>query len=392
MFSLQITRWILGYVRFSVIGGSPERFFSYCARSGIILWDISSRSNSGACVSAGLYRNLRFMARKAGCRLRVRERRGMPFLLRRTRTHRGIICGAAAFTVILILLSLHVWCIDVTGNSTLDSKALLSALSKNGLYPGAKITDVNTKKIEQKLMLMFPKIRWMTINTQGCTMQVCIQEKTERPEIEQESGVCNVKASSTGQVVAIRIFAGTAQVKKGDAVAEGQLLVSGVVEDEFGGSTFVHAKAEIIAETSRSCEFRIPLRQSVRQSTGSKAVRRSLRLFGANIPLTLTGKPKGDYDVSGTQTDLRLFGTLLPVSLYEEDWTGMCTVPVTVTRQQAVAEAKKDLAEYEKNLPQGTKILSSSASDRTEKETLIYSVTLKCEENIAKESEILIKS
>ncbi len=392
MLSLRITRWLMGYVRFSVIGGSPERFFNSSVRSGAILWNIASRRNSGACVFAGGYKGLRPSARRAGCRLRVRERRGLPFLLRRLQPHRGIVAGFAAFLVILVLLSLHVWCIDVTGNTTMDTRTVLSALSENGLYPGVRKSEINTKKIEQKLMLMFPKIRWMTINTQGCKMQVCIQEKTERPKIEKQEGACNVKASTTGQVVAIRVFAGTAQVKPGDAVVEGQLLVSGVVENESRETMLVHASAEIIAETTHSCEIQIPLRQSVRKPTGNRAVRRSLQLFGADFPLTFIGRPKGDYDISGVQTRFRLFGTLLPISLYEENWNGMRTVPVEISRQQAIGQAKKKLSEYERNLPEGTKVLSAQAQDRVKNGTLVYSASIKCKENISKQSEILIKT
>ena len=392
MLSLKITRWLLGYVRFSVIGGSPERFFNRCARSGVVLWNITSRSASGACVSSGTYCILRPFARRAGCRLRVRERHGLPFIFRRTRTHRGILFGAAAFAVILILLSMRVWCVDVTGNTTIDSRAVLSVLADNGLSPGARLSTIDTKRVEQKLMLMFPKIRWMTINQQGCIMQVCIQEKTERPEITRQDGVCDVKASATGQIVAMRIFAGTAQVKTGDAVVKGQLLVSNEMEDLQGGRTCVHASAEIIAETSRSCEIRIPLRQDRREPTGARIVRKSLRLFGADFPLTITGKPKGDYDASGIWTDIRLFGTLLPLSLYEEDWEEMRTVPVEITKQQAAAQAEEKLSGYKKSLPKGTTILSQQVSDRTENQVLVYSALLKCEENIAEESEMLIKS
>lgn len=391
MLSLKMIRWVLGYVRFSVIGGSPERFFNYCARAGIVFWDMTGRRDSGACVVCSKYRTLRSFARRAGCRLRVRERHGFPFFFRRTRRHRGILYGAIAFAIILVLLSMHVWCIDVTGNTTLDSRVLLSALSDNGLYPGARISSIQTKSLEQKLMLMFPKIRWMTINTQGCKMQVCIQEKTDQPEIEQKTGVCNVKAAKTGQIVAIRVYAGTAKVKTGDAVVKGQLLVSGVVEDEFGESMLVHASAEIIAETIHSCDIRIPLMQSEREPTGSHVMRKSLQLFGANLPLTFVGKPKGDYDVSGTQTDIKLFGTLLPVSLYKENWVGMRTVPVRLTEQQALEQAKEKLSDYEEKLSKDTKILAVSTSHRIENDTFIYSVTLKCEENIAEKSEILIK-
>jgi len=391
MISLKIARWLLGYVQFSVIGGSPERFFNYCVRAGFVFWNMTASSNSSACVTCSRYRLLRPFARRAGCRLRVRQRCGLPFLLRRAHVHVGILYGAAAFIVILMVLSMHVWCIDVTGNTTIDSRDVLSALSENGLYPGARLSSIQTKMLEQKMMLMFPKIRWMTINTQGCTMQVCIQEKTERPEVKEETGICNVKASRTGQIVAIRVYAGTAKVKTGDAVAEGQLLVSGVVEDELGGSTLVHASAEIIAETTRSCKICVPLQQTVKEPTGSKVVRKSLQIFGANLPLTFIGKPKGEYDISGTQTDIRLFGTLLPISVYQEDWIGTRTVSVQISQQQAVEQAKAKLLDYEKSLPKGTKVLNVDASECVEKNTLIYNARLTCEEDIAVKSGISIK-
>ncbi|MCI1982943.1 MAG: sporulation protein YqfD, partial [Oscillospiraceae bacterium] len=74
MISLQLTRWLIGYVRFSVLGGNPERFYSLSAHSGAVLWNISACSKSGACVAARRYRSLRSCARRAGCRLRVRGR------------------------------------------------------------------------------------------------------------------------------------------------------------------------------------------------------------------------------------------------------------------------------------------------------------------------------
>lgn len=287
MFSLKITRWLMGYVRFSVLGGSPERFFNGCARAGAYLWDIASRRNSGACVAVGWYRRLRPYARRAGCRLRVRERHGLPFLLYRTRNHRGLLIGAAAFAAVLIALSSHVWCIEVTGNKALDTNAILSALAENGLYAGARKSAVDNGRIESKVMLMFPRIGWMNINTQGCIYQVSIQEKVDRPEVVQKDRICNLKASATGQILSLRVFAGTALVKKGDAVVEGQLLVSAAVEDQFGGTTMEHAAAEVIAETSHTIESRIPLTQSAREPTGRASVCRCLELFGARLPLTL---------------------------------------------------------------------------------------------------------
>lgn len=392
MFSLKITRWLMGYVRFSVLGGSPERFFNACARSGACLWEIASRRNSGACVAVGRYRRLRSCARRAGCRLRVRERHGLPFLLYRTRGHRGLFAGAAAFAAVLVVLSSRVWCIEVSGNSTLDTQAIRLALAQAGLSVGTSKSDVDTGRIEAKMMLLFPKIGWMNINTQGCIFEVSIREKADRPEIFPQDRPCDLKASATGQILSMRVYAGTPLVKEGDAVVEGQLLVSATVEDSFEGSRNEHAAAEIIAETTHPLEVRVPLRQTVRRPTGRSLERKSLELFGAHIPLTLSGRPRGDYERSGVLTDFRLFGTVLPLSLYREQWTEMRSVPLSLSRKQALGRAAGQLENYGRSLPEGTKILSVQTKDTEKDGTLVVSYTVRCEENIARESEMLIKS
>lgn len=70
----------------------------------------------------------------------------------------------------------------------------------------------------------------------------------------------------------------------------------------------------------------------------------------------------------------------------------MRTVPVRLTREQALREAKEQLEGYESALPDGTKILSVETQDKTQDGELVVSSLLRCEENIARESEILIKS
>lgn len=392
MFALTITRWLLGYVRFSIRGGSPERFLNYCARSGAYLWNIYGGVNSEACVLCGTYRSLRYCARRAGCRLRVQERHGFPFLLRRTRNHRGILAGACLFAIILAVLSSRIWCVELLGSYSMEPETVKSALANAGLYPGALKKMVDPKKLEQKIMLMFPEIGWMSINNRGCVMEVNIKEKKEAPQLIKKDKFCNITASKTAQILSMKVFAGTPVVKKGDAVLKGQLLVSAVVEDDTGGSTLVHSDAEILGETVQTLTEKISLRQEKTELTGNTLTRRRLDFFGVRLPLTLVGKPGVGYRATGIKTDIRLFGTLLPVGLYEEYWEQFKTTPFKLTVEQAHTIAEKEIEKKEEELRKCCKILSQKVTDSVNGDQLIYKVILQCEENIGTESEIFIKN
>lgn len=392
MFSLKIVRWLLGYAKFSVRGGSPERFYNYCTRRGICLWNILGRRQGGACVAARSYRTLRLCARKAGCKLAVCEKHGLPFLMLRTKKHRGLFAGAAVFIVILYLLSVRIWCVQVTGNSQIKTAEIESALKSEGLYSGALKKGADPGLIEQKIMLKFPQIGWMSVNTQGCIAEICLEEKTDSPDIVPKDKICNIKASATGQILSAQVYAGTLLVKKGDAVVQGQLLVSAVVEDSFGGSTLKHAAAEITAETSRTFTAEINLKQRKSEPTGKIVTRRNLDFFGARLPLSFEKKPCGEYRVTAQRTGVKMFGTLLPVGIYEERWTETRGEDFVLTKEQAHAEAGRKLEEMERNELRGVKVVSVDADETVKDGKLIYTAKLKCEENIAEESEIFIKN
>nr|WP_319487474.1 sporulation protein YqfD [uncultured Caproiciproducens sp.] len=393
MISLHLTRWLLGYVRFSVVGGSREHFLNYCARSGINLWNIEGGKNGGACVEARSYRALRPCARKANVRLKAGNRHGFPFATKGIRRRRGILAGAVLFMIVIHLLSLHVWSIEVSGNTSIPTEQIEAELVRMGVTPGAPKSKVQPQALQQKLMLEFPQIGWLSVNTRGCSAEIKMQEKVDRPLMDVQKGesVCNIKAAGTGQILKMDVYTGTAQVSAGDAVVEGQLLISCVVVDNLGYSTLRHAAGKIIAETAHTLSTEVSLKRSLVNPTGKTLTRRCLYLFGARIPLTFAGKPVGNYQTEGVRTDLKLMNSVLPLGVYEEKWTEQKTENITLTKEQAIAEAKKQIEQKQAEELKDAKIISVSASDNFIDSKLIYTVKVKCEENIAQESEILIK-
>lgn len=392
MISLQLTRWLLGYARFSVKGGSPERFLNQCARKGINLWDIRGGGNCGACVVAGSYRLLHSCARKAGCRLKVEERHGFPFATKGLRKRRGLLVGAVLGAAVIGLLSMNVWSIEVSGNTTIPTQAIKNELAAMGVVCGTPKRNVDPQMLQQRLMLKFPQIAWLSVNTIGCSAEVRLQEKTEKPKIEEKKfTVCNIKAAATGQIVKLEVYTGTPQVKEGDAVVEGQLLISGVVENNQGVVSLRHAAGKVIAETTRTMTEEVALQRTDVKQTGRVVTQRSFNLFGIRIPLTLVGKPNGNYKAEGLLTEIRLMNSVLPMSLYEENWVEYDSYSYTLNREQAIRLAERQIEERVQSELKDVEVISKSATDKISDSKLIYTVNLQCRENIAQESEILIK-
>ena len=384
----QWMRWLWGSVRFRV-EGSPERFFNQCARSAVALWGMESGETPGAWVRAGQYRSLLPCARRAHCRLRVVEKRGLPFQTYWLRRRKGLVAGAVLAAAILGVLSQQVWCIQAEGLETITPAQFQEACEELGLVPGAWKKDLDPHQLQQQLMLKFPHVSWLTVNTPGSVVRVSLAEGVEKPDVALWKQPGNVKAAFSGQILRLEVYAGTAQVNDGDAVTQGQLLISGVVEDSYGGVTLKHAAGRAIASTQRQFSAAVPMAKTVPVPTGRTLTRRSLQFFGLRIPLTLTGAPGSGWEKTAVNTRLRVNGTVLPISLLEEQYGEISQQEEILTPEEALAKAR-ELVEEQKKQCKGLKVLEQEELFEESGGVLYYTVNAKCEEDIALETEILV--
>ena len=284
MVVLHALRWVMGTVRFS-IHGAPEPFLNQCARSGISLWNIEKKEDFTACILAGGYRHLLPSARKTKCVLKVRERRGLPFRLAFLRRRKGLVVGAILAFLLVQILSLHVWSVEVSGNVGIPTAQIESVASELGLKPGVWKKDIQAKLLQEQLMNAFPQTSWLSVNTSGCLIRIELEELSEKPDLEANKRACNILAKATGQILYMEVYAGTPEVKEGDAVVEGQLLLNAVVEDTYGGNTLKHAAGKIIAATQHTFTTQVEMQKEIAQETGHIVTRRSATVFGLRLLL-----------------------------------------------------------------------------------------------------------
>ena len=344
---LNLLRYLRGYVRFTVCGRFPERFLNIALKNRLRLWNVVRGDELTACMYMRDYRRVRRYARKSGVRLKICERHGLPTLLKRYSNRAGLAIGAAAFVLTVFIMSLFIWSIDVTGLDTISESEMRTLLKENGVYVGAFRPAVDDSTVSRSIMLTDKRVGWMAVNITGSYVSVELKEEAPSPEVEDIREPCNVKAKRDGRIIRIDAEQGRADLKPGSGVVAGQLIVSGVLEDQLGGVRLVHAKAKILAETDYRTEFHLPKTITTYAPTGEVKQRLTADLFGIKLPLTLGGVHTVDILTDETAESPAPLDVTLPIGLLTRRIYALEQCNVTLDNNSAKELLIKEAQLYE---------------------------------------------
>ena len=324
-------RWLkqhyTGYVRVRLTGRSPERFFNLCRSSKILLWNIACEKEEYRffLLLPDFYR-IRPFARKAGVRVRIQEKLGLPFFLYRNGKRKLFAVGAASFFLLLFVLSRFIWNISFSGNLLFTDDMLTGQLREIGVCYGMPKRGVDCDRIEEELRSRCPRIVWVSAHVSGTRLQIRIRENETADGIPlREESPRNLVAETAGTVVSILVRAGKAAVQPGDEVEKGQILVEGMLpvtndSGEVERTLFVRADADIRLRTTKIYREWVPHFQTVRSYTGKKQWGFRLRAGAVDILAMPPLAGKRNWDLTGVSRQIVLFGDFfLPV------WTEMIT-------------------------------------------------------------------
>ena len=165
---VRFLRWVRGTVSFRVEGKFAERFLNLLSRSGIPVFQTRyTKEGFVAQTTVKKYFAIRPFARKTHVRVRIVERRGLPFLLRRWKRRKGLLVGVAAFLLLLFLSGQFVWEIQINGNQTVTDDEILQSLEEMGLSRGSWKESLDVQKMAILLRQQYEQIGWAAINLVG---------------------------------------------------------------------------------------------------------------------------------------------------------------------------------------------------------------------------------
>lgn len=376
-------RTLGGYVSFSAEGGFPERLLNLCARERIVLWN-TRREGAAlyACCRARDYRRLRPIARKSCVRMRLGERFGLWFRLRRYRSRVGIPIGLIIYGLLLQLLSQYIWVVEVEGNVQVPTGEILAAVSDLQVAPGEQIRDVDVSRLQLRALKQLPALSWITVNMEGSVAHIAVTERKDPDDPLLPKTPANVKAGSDGIIVSMQVYEGESLVQVGDAVAEGMLLVSGVRTTALG-DYLTHAHADIMAQTTRVLTVTVPLSEAVWTPTDHRLVRTTWHVFGLHIPWYNSGEMTGHYRAEPAERMLTVGGRQLPIGYSRVQYTEQRLTVIKRTEDEAKQAAWDRLMEQETVLADTVQILSRHEVSELVDGGWRVTVTYECIENIA---------
>lgn len=210
-----LPKYILGYVNISVEGYYIERFINTCISRSILLWNVKREKSTYMHANVGIkeYKELKQIARKTKCKIKLEGKRGVPFLMNRYRKRKIFF-----ILLIIIMISMYgtskfVWNIEIQGTDKISKDEILANLEASGLKIGTMKNKINTQEIINKIRLERDDIAWMNIDLSGTNIIVKIVETTKKPEIVKQDEYCNIVSNKKGQITKITATMGTTLVK-----------------------------------------------------------------------------------------------------------------------------------------------------------------------------------
>ena len=260
-------------------------------KSNIYLWDstkIDDKVYSN--INAKKYKNIRKIAKESNVRIKIFKKYGVPFIINRYRKRIGLLIGVLIFISFLFIMSQFIWSIEIHGAKTIDQKKLLEFIHQHNLTCGTYKRIVDVRSIEREALLHFDDISWISINIQGSKANIEINERIKPPEKIDAGDPCNIVASKRGTIKYFEVYTGQKVIEVGDSVDEGQILVSGIIEDKSLNNTWIRSRAKVIAEIEENVEYWQPLiEETINYIDFSKVY--YLELFGNKIPVNFSKKP-----------------------------------------------------------------------------------------------------
>ena len=383
-----IVNLLKGQVTGRVESGFPERVLNICAEYGVAFWDLTWESPVSFTFSLARrdWKRLRRLTRNLDCELTALGWKGAPFWLGRIRRRYALWMGLAVCLALLLYGSFFIWDFQVEGNETVPEQEILRALEKNGVGFGTFGFAVDSFELRNYILLEIPELSYIAVNVRGCRAYVQVREAVPAPELVDKRKPGNTVASKDALVTAIQPWDGEKQVLPGTMVKKGQLLIAGVVQNDFGGVRYLRGMGKVYGRTWYDLQCRVPLTVQKKTYTGDTVARRAALIGKNRINLHFNSSIPGDtYDKITSWEKLHLPGGIpLPVTVVTEELRGFILTEQERTEDEALRLADTALtARLESCMEEGT-VLSRSLTSETADGMLVVTLSAECEEQIGK--------
>ncbi len=387
-------RALLGSYRVRFVSDCPERILIFTMKQNIPIWG-TTRFEGGVFFSIrpwdkGRFRPFSFLEGESV----EYQSQGMMHLLCLFYRRFGFFAGAFLLFCSLFLSTQFLWGVEIYGEETLSKKELSRQLSEFGLAVGTPLSRIDAKDLAMRYQISRSDLVYVNINVVGTKAYVEVRERATTEKIAQEEGYSNLVAEIYGKVVRYEVLSGQIEVKKGEDITEGRLLISGVKETKHGTFYPVRAKGRVFAKTVRDFETTVPFEMEEEVFTGREKVKRSLEILGLTLPLPTVGEgSESRCKTMEIKEQITIFGYTLPIVLREVYFleTQVKKEGIKLDRAEELAYDKYE--EFKRGtFAEGDEILSENVEITKTENALTLTASIEAVEDICKEQTFLYTS
>ncbi len=324
-------------------------------------------------------------------RLEKLRERGVWHHLRPYRLRFGLLAGILCGLAFTYWCSAYVRTIEIHGNTAISDTQILEALAGLGVQRGTAYRDIPFTDVEQQMRLAVRDIEWITLRHTGGRLVVDLREEKKPPAMTHDRCPCNYVANVSAQITSMEVLGGHAAVKVGDAVKAGDVLISGVREDENGVTRFYHATGRV----KGIYEYTLTLYQPFCEELtvhGTPQTETVLEAFGKRISLSLGfSPPQEPLSYTEERIPLILFGKETPFSKIICSFIPLEHTVMAYSSEEISALLDEKKKRFEQNFHSSDKILSCEIMQEETDLGILLKINYVFEGFVGEESEIFVK-
>lgn len=393
MFFKIMLSYIVGYLTVSVEGYYIERFINICKNQKVVIWNLKRKKNILLLLNIRTkdFREMCQIAKKVNCKVKILNKKGLPFLMNKYKKRKIFIVFLLIVVNCIWISSSFVWNVDIVEESGKEINNLRQDLENAGLKFGVPKSKIKSKEIINHIRLKRNDISWIGIELKGTNAIVKVAKAEEKPEIVDNSEYCNVVSNKTGVITKINVQNGMANVKKGDMIREGDILINGWMEGKYTGIRYVHAKGEIEAKVWHTKSKKIPYTLTQTRQTGNEENKYGIKINNFQINFSKKYSKFKIYDTIETDSKIRIFSNFyLPISIVKTTYKETEQYTKKYTPEEAinlgVEELKKEL---EQEIQDKEKIVNKNVNTYEHENDVEVYVTYEVLENIGTNEKIV---
>ena len=174
--------------------------------------------------------SIKRLCEKRGDTVKITGRRGAYWTWKALLNRPVLLLGMLLFLLISLYFPSRVLFVRVEGNHKIPTRMILERAGECGIGFGASRRAVRSEKMKNALLESVPELQWAGVNTRGCVAVISVRERSEQADAEMQSEFGHIVALTEGVITDCTATRGTLLCMPGQAVAEGDILISGYTD------------------------------------------------------------------------------------------------------------------------------------------------------------------